>query len=93
MAVFLVVAPCNLVEVYQCFRGACCLHRQGTDFGGSKHLRNVGKLYQTAWLNNSEDSRLHSRRLENLNSSLILTLHLLVCMFKLKNRRTDFDNI
>jgi hypothetical protein len=25
MAVFWVVAPCSLVEVYQRFRGACCL--------------------------------------------------------------------
>jgi hypothetical protein len=29
MAVFWVVAPCSLVEAYQCFRGPCCLHRQG----------------------------------------------------------------
>jgi hypothetical protein len=26
MAVFWVVAPCSLVEVYQRFRGSCCLH-------------------------------------------------------------------
>jgi hypothetical protein len=32
MAVFWVVAPCSLVEVYQCFRG----HRP--DDGGSKDL-------------------------------------------------------
>jgi hypothetical protein len=31
MAVFWVVAPCSLVEVYQRFRGPCCLHHQGTD--------------------------------------------------------------
>jgi hypothetical protein len=31
MAVFWVVAPCSLVEVYQRFRGACCLHRQGDE--------------------------------------------------------------
>jgi hypothetical protein len=31
MAVFWVVAPCNLVEVYQCFRGTCCLHHQGDE--------------------------------------------------------------
>jgi hypothetical protein len=30
MAVFWVVALCSLVEVYQCFRGACCLHHQVT---------------------------------------------------------------
>jgi hypothetical protein len=29
MAVFWVVAPCILVEVYQRFRGPCCLYHQG----------------------------------------------------------------
>jgi hypothetical protein len=29
MAVFWVVAPCSLLEVYQRFRGPCCLHHQG----------------------------------------------------------------
>jgi hypothetical protein len=29
MAVFCVVAPCSLVEVYQRFSGPCCLHHQG----------------------------------------------------------------
>jgi hypothetical protein len=29
MAVFWVVALCTLVEVYQRFRGPCCLHHQG----------------------------------------------------------------
>jgi hypothetical protein len=29
MAVFWVVAPCSLVDVYQRFGGPCCLHRQG----------------------------------------------------------------
>jgi hypothetical protein len=38
MAVFWVVAPCSLVEVYQCFRCPCCLHQ------GSKDLWNVDKL-------------------------------------------------
>jgi hypothetical protein len=28
MAVFWVVAPCSLVEVYQRFRGPCCLHHR-----------------------------------------------------------------
>jgi hypothetical protein len=31
MAVFWVVAPCSLVEVYQRYRGPCCLHHQGDD--------------------------------------------------------------
>jgi hypothetical protein len=41
MAVFWVVAPCSLVEVYQRFRGPCCVHHQGDDHpedGGSKDL-------------------------------------------------------
>jgi hypothetical protein len=41
MAVFWVVAPCSLVEVYQRFRGPYCLHHQGDrrpDDGGSKDL-------------------------------------------------------
>jgi hypothetical protein len=29
MAVSWAVAPCSLVEDYQCFEGACCLHHQG----------------------------------------------------------------
>jgi hypothetical protein len=29
MAVFWVVAPFSLVELYQRFRGPCCLHHQG----------------------------------------------------------------
>jgi hypothetical protein len=39
MAVFWVVAPCSLVEVYQRFRGPCCLHHQGDgpDDGGRVH--------------------------------------------------------
>jgi hypothetical protein len=38
MAVFWVVAPCSLVEIYQRFRGPCCLHHQGDrpDDGGNR---------------------------------------------------------
>jgi hypothetical protein len=32
--VFWVVAPCSLVEVYQRFRGPCCLHHHRPDDGG-----------------------------------------------------------
>jgi hypothetical protein len=32
MAVFWVVVPYCLVEVYQRFRGPCCLHHQGNEF-------------------------------------------------------------
>jgi hypothetical protein len=47
MTVFRVVVSCSLVEVYQHFRGVCCLHHLGDDCpddGGSKHLWNVSKL-------------------------------------------------
>jgi hypothetical protein len=37
MAVLWVVAPCSLLEVYQLFRGPCCLHYRPDD-GGSKDL-------------------------------------------------------
>jgi hypothetical protein len=43
MAVFWVIAPCSLVEVYQRFRGPCWLHHSPGD-GGSTDLWNVGKL-------------------------------------------------
>jgi hypothetical protein len=35
MVVFWVVAPCSLVEVYRCFRSACCLHHQGDKYGAT----------------------------------------------------------
>jgi hypothetical protein len=40
LAIFWVVAPCSLVEVYRRLRGAYCLHYQGDrpDDEGSKHL-------------------------------------------------------
>jgi hypothetical protein len=57
MAVFWVVAPCSLVEVYQRFRGSCCLHHQGRpDDGGSKDLWNVGT---------PEESRSHRHTYPN----------------------------
>jgi hypothetical protein len=36
IAVFWVVAPCSLVDVYQRFRGPCCLHHQGDEYLGRK---------------------------------------------------------
>jgi hypothetical protein len=51
MAVYWVVAPCSLVEVYQRFRGLYCLHHQGDhylhhclDDRGSIDLCNAGNL-------------------------------------------------
>jgi hypothetical protein len=57
MAVFWVVAPYSLVEVYRRFRGACCLHHQDNDLG-SKQPRNAGRLHQTSRPNIPEDGHL-----------------------------------
>jgi hypothetical protein len=43
MAVFWVLAPCSLVEIYQRLRGPWCPHH-GPDDGGIKDLWDVGKL-------------------------------------------------
>jgi hypothetical protein len=45
MAVFWVVAPCSLVEVYRRFRGPCCLHHQGEDSHLRTHRRENLKTY------------------------------------------------
>jgi hypothetical protein len=65
ISVFWFVAPCSLVEVYQRFRGPCCLHHQGDST--SETLVN---FYQTTRCYNPEDSNLHTHRRENLKSYL-----------------------
>jgi hypothetical protein len=62
MAVFCVVTPSSLVEVFRHFRGACCFHHQGDE---SETLVN---FYQTTRRNNPEGSHLHTCRRENLKS-------------------------
>jgi hypothetical protein len=57
MAVFWVVAPCSLVEIYQRFRGAFCLHHQGDESLTTRRY-------------NPEDSHLRTHRRENLKSYL-----------------------
>jgi hypothetical protein len=57
MAVFWVVAPCSLVEVYQRFRGPCCLHRQGDE--AARTSGPLVNFYQTTRRDNPEDSPLH----------------------------------
>jgi hypothetical protein len=63
MAVFWDAMLCRLVETCH-FGGAYCLHQD--DDGGSKHLRNTSKLYETVGHNMSEDSHLHTHNHENL---------------------------
>jgi hypothetical protein len=73
MAVFWVVAPCSLVEVYQRFRGPCCLHNQGEGIialmmEAARISETLVNFYQTTRRYNSEDSHLRTHRRENLKS-------------------------
>jgi hypothetical protein len=69
MAVFWVVAPCSLVEVYRPFRGAYCLHHQGDEAARTAVI--LVNFYQTTRRYNPEDSHLRTHRRENLKSYLI----------------------
>jgi hypothetical protein len=63
MAVFWVVAPCSLVEVYRRFRGACCLHHQSNKCTSETSVN----FYQNTQ-RNSKDNHPHTRHRENLKS-------------------------
>jgi hypothetical protein len=85
-AVFWVIAPCRLVEVYQRLRGAFCLHHQGEAASSYKTSIN---FYQTTRSNNPEDSHLHTRHRENLKSHWLSCLKFFVlslCPFRLMLR-------
>jgi hypothetical protein len=75
MAVFWVVAPCSLVEVYRRFRGICCLHHQDYNNGGTSETS--VKFCHTARRNNPEDSHLLPCRRDNLKSHLIKTRYII----------------
>jgi hypothetical protein len=61
MAVFWVVVPCILVEVYHYFRCACCLcHREW--------WLTLVNFYHTTWHYNTEGCHLHTHCQENLKS-------------------------
>jgi hypothetical protein len=71
MAVFWVVAPCSLVEVYQRFGGPCCLHHQGDEYWAMSTSETLVNVYQTTRCYNPKDSNLHTHRRENLESYLL----------------------
>jgi hypothetical protein len=61
MTVFWDVAPCSLVEVYQCFRGACCLtHRGALTMEAASASETSVNFYQTTWHNIPEASHLQN---------------------------------
>jgi 16S rRNA C1402 (ribose-2'-O) methylase RsmI len=63
MAVFWVVAPCSLVEVYQ----RC----DALMMEAARTSETLVNFYQTRRRYNPEDSHLHTRRRENLKPYLI----------------------
>jgi hypothetical protein len=88
MAVFWVVAPCRLVEVYRRFRGLYCLHHQGDetsitqrpDDAGSTDLWNVRELtpvYAALQPRRqpSSDPKVHYRVHNSLTLDPILSQH------------------
>jgi hypothetical protein len=70
IAVFWVVPSCSLVEVYQRFRGPCCLYHHRLVMEAARTSETVINLHQTTRRYNPEDGRLHTRRRENLKSCL-----------------------
>jgi hypothetical protein len=63
MAVFSVVAPCSLVEIYRRCRVLIALMMEVTSTSETSV-----NFYQTTRRNKAEDSHLHTRRCENLKS-------------------------
>jgi hypothetical protein len=72
MAVFWIVALCSLVDVYQCFRGPCCLHNQGDRviialmMEAARTSETLVNFYQTTRRYNLENSHFRTHRRENL---------------------------
>jgi hypothetical protein len=69
VAVFWVVAPCSLVEVYQRFRGPCCLHPPTSTrlhtltMEAARTSKTLANFCQTTRRYNPEDSHLLFLRL------------------------------
>jgi hypothetical protein len=85
MAVVWVVAPCSLVEVYQRFRGTCCLHHQSDEMEAARTSETLVNFYHTTRRYNPEDSHLRTRGSENLKSyDTTWALHLMKRMNQLQ---------
>jgi hypothetical protein len=64
LAVFWVVGPCSLAEVYRRFSRACCLYQRAMMEAASTSETSVN-FYETTWRNNPEDSQLVWVKLAN----------------------------
>jgi hypothetical protein len=64
MAVFRVVVPCSLVEVYRRFTGPC----DRPEMEAARTSETLVNFYQTTRRYNPEDSHLRTQRRENLKS-------------------------
>jgi hypothetical protein len=85
MAGFWVVASCSLVDVYQRFRGRCCLHYQGDEMmEAARTSKTLVNFYQTTRRYNPEESHLRTHRRENLKSYLKCNYFTHVCLDQIK---------
>jgi hypothetical protein len=83
MAVFWVVSPCSLVEVYRRFIGAYCLHHQDDDYpydGGRNHLWNVRKFLSDYTAQPIRQSSSYSPPWEPEISRMFYASHLLLLL-------------
>jgi hypothetical protein len=76
MAVFWVVVTYSLVEVYERFRGPCCLYHQSDEsplciafkMEAARTSGTLVNFYQTTWRYNPENSQLRTHRHVHLKS-------------------------
>jgi hypothetical protein len=85
MAVFRDVVPCRLVEVYQCFRGAWCLHTMMVEAAGISEM--FINFYQTTWCKNAKAAVSIPTAMRT--SSLIYFKHLILA----RNNVLDYTKI
>jgi hypothetical protein len=89
IAVFWVVAPCSLVEVYQRFRGACCLHhhRRPVDEASTSE---TSVNYQITRRKDPENNHLHTCSRKNQKSHTTVFIFIAVRTQNLSHG--DFKN-
>jgi hypothetical protein len=84
VAVFWVVAPCGLVEVYRRFRGRCCLLLVSLIMESAKTTETFMNLHQTTRRNSPTDSHLRNNAVKTSNTTALLR----VCISDLQSRLT-----